>query len=148
MTKLVRFSPRADLNRMQRDFDTLFNSVFPTFGTTDDNEEPVTWHPRIDVVETPDAFEIALDVPGVNKEDLAINLHDGVLSISGERTARSLDENDTVVRFERQTGRFYRSFTLSNKIDEKKIEARQENGVLIVRLPKLEESKPRKISIK
>lgn len=148
MTKLVRFSPRADLNRMQRDFDTLFSSVFPTFGTEDDNEEPVSWHPRVDVVETPDSFELAIDVPGVSKDDLTINLHDGVLSVSGERTARSLEETDTVVRFERQTGRFYRSFTLSNKIDEKKIEARQENGVLIVRLPKLEESKPRKISIK
>lgn len=148
MTKLVRFSPRADLSRMQRDFDSLFNSFFPAVDAEDGNDEPVTWHPRIDLVESPDAFELALDVPGVEKDDLQINLHDGVLSISGERTARTLEENDTVVRFERQSGRFYRSFTLSNKIDEKKIEARQENGVLMVRLPKLEESKPRKISIK
>lgn len=148
MTKLVRFSPRADLNRMQRDFDSLFTSFFPTLGQTEDNGEPVSWHPRIDLVETADSFELAMDIPGVAKEDLTINLHDGVLSISGERNARDLQETDTVVRFERQTGRFYRSFTLSNKIDEKKIEARHENGVLIVRLPKLEESKPRKISVK
>ena len=147
MTKLVRFSPRPDLARMQRDFDSLITSFFPATHPEDGNEEPVTWHPRIDLVETPDAFELALDVPGVSKDDLQINLHDGVLSISGERTARDVKEDDTVVRFERQTGRFYRSFTLSNKIDEKKIEARQDNGVLMVRLPKLEESKPRKISI-
>lgn len=148
MTKLVRFSPRTDLARMQHDFDSLFNSFFPSVGSEDQGDEPITWHPRIDLVESPDAFELALDVPGVEKDNLQINLHDGVLSVSGERTARNLEENDTVVRFERQTGRFYRSFTLSNKIDEKKIEARQENGVLLVRLPKLEESKPRKISIK
>ena len=99
-------------------------------------------------METTDAFELAMDLPGVSKEDLTINLHEGVLSISGERTARSLDESDTVVRFERQSGRFYRSLTLSNKIDASKIEARQDNGVLMVRLPKIEASKPRKITIK
>ncbi len=148
MTKLVHFSPRADLSRMQRDFDSLFNTFFPSANTEDGNDEPVSWHPRIDLVETTDAFELALDIPGVAKDDLTINLHDGVLSISGERTARNVEENDTVVRLERQSGRFYRSFTLSNKIDESKIEAQQENGVLMVRLPKLEESKPRKISIK
>ena len=95
-----------------------------------------------------EAFELAMDLPGVSKEDLTINLHEGILSIAGERTAHALEETDSVVRFERPSGRFYRSFTLSNKIDEKGIEARQENGVLLVRLPKLEASRPRKIAIK
>jgi HSP20 family protein len=148
MTKLVHFSPRADLSRMQRDFDSLFNSFFPSSDADEANNEPVNWHPRIDLVETTEAFELAVDLPGVSKDEVIMNLHDGVLSISGERTARELEDSDTVVRLERQTGRFHRSFTLSNKIDESKIEARHENGVLLVRLPKLEESKPRKISIK
>jgi len=148
MTKLVRFSPGADLNRMQRDFDSLLTNLFPTFGTESDNDEAINWHPRIDVVETTDAFELALDIPGVSKDDIVINLHDGILSISGERSARTIEDTDTVVRLERQTGRFYRSFTMPNKVDEKGIEALQNDGVLIVRIPKLEESKPRKISIK
>ena len=148
MTKLVHFSPRTELSRMQRDFDSLFSTFFPTVDSDDSNEEPVSWHPRIDLVETTEAFELAMDLPGVSKEDLTINLHEGVLSIAGERTARALEETDTVVRFERPSGRFYRSFTLSNKIDEKGIEARQENGVLLVKLPKLEASKPRKIAVK
>jgi HSP20 family protein len=148
MTKLVHFSPRTDLSRMQRDFESLFSNFFPAIDSDEGSDEPVSWHPRIDLVETTDAFELAMDLPGVSKEDLTINLHEGVLSISGERTARLLDESDTVVRFERQSGRFYRSFTLSNKIDASKIEARQDNGVLMVRLPKLEASKPRKITIK
>jgi len=148
MTKLVHFGPRADLSSMQRDFDSLINSFFPSTDAKDANDEPVSWNPRIDLVETTDAFELAIDLPGVDKDDVNINLHDGVLSISGDRTARTLDESDTVVRLERRSGRFYRSFTLSNKIDDGKIGARQDNGVLTVRLPKLEESKPRKISIK
>ena len=148
MTKLVSFSPRADLSRMQRDFDTLFSNFFPTNSADTDAGEAISWHPRIDVVETTDAFELAIDVPGVEKDAIQINLHEGVLSVSGERIARVVDEEDNVVRLERQTGRFYRSFTLPNKIDEKKIDARHENGVLMMRIPKLEESKPRKISIK
>lgn len=147
MTKVVRFSPRADLSRMQRDFDHMFSNFFPTFGTDSDNNDPVSWNPRIDVVETPEGYELAVDVPGVNKDEIQINLHEGVLSISGERLTREVSETDNVVRLERHTGRFYRSFSLPNKINAKKIEARFDNGVLIVSVPKLEETKPQKIKI-
>ena len=58
-----------------------------------------------------------------------------------------MGESDNVVRLERHTGRFYRSFSLPNKINSKKIEARFDNGVLIVTVPKLEETKPQKIKI-
>jgi len=148
MTKLVRFSPRHDLSRMQRDFDHIFSNFFPTFGTDSDQDEPVSWNPRIDVVESPDAYELAIDVPGVEKDAIQINLHEGVLSISGERGARKIEDADNVVRLERHTGRFYRSFSVPTQIVEKEIEARHENGVLVVRIPKQEESKPQKISIK
>jgi len=147
MTKLVHFSPRADLSRMQRDFDTIFSNFFPTLGSGTDETEAVSWHPRIDVIETAEGYELSLDVPGVNKDDIQINFHEGVLSIAGERMSKELSENDNVVRFERQTGRFYRSFTLPNKINAKKIEANFENGVLMVSVPKLEETKPQKIKI-
>ena len=147
MSKIVGCTPRTDLSRMQRDFDQIFSNLFPTFGTDGDNSEPVSWHPRIDVVETPEGYELAIDVPGVNKDDIQINLHDDVLSISGERTAREVAETDNVVRMERHSGRFHRSFSLPNKINAKKIEARFENGVLIVSVPKLEETKPQKIKI-
>jgi len=147
MTKLIHFSPSADLSRMQRDFDHIFSNFFPTLGTDVDNTEAVSWHPRIDVIETAEAYELSLDVPGVDKENIQINFHEGVLSISGERINKELSENDNVVRFERQFGRFYRSFTLPNKINTKKIDASFENGVLVVKVPKLEETKPLKIKI-
>ncbi len=147
MTKVVRFSPRADLSRMQRDFDHMFSNIFPNFGTDSENNEPISWQPRIDVVETAEAYELFADVPGVGKDDIQINLHEGILSISGERSAREVKETDSVVRLERHTGRFYRSFSLPNKIDAKKIDASFENGVLFVKVPKLEETKPQKIKI-
>ena len=147
MTKLVRFTPRSDLNRMQREFDRMFGNFFPSFGYTDDVEESASWAPRIDVVETEDAYLFEFDVPGVNKEDIHVNLHDGTLTISGERKTRELQESEDVVRVERFTGHFYRSFSVPKSIDEKNIEANCADGVLTLRLPKAEESKPRKIKI-
>lgn len=145
MTSLVRFTPRNDLRRMQRDFDRLFNTFFPS--ESEEEGSAVSWTPRLDVIETSEAFEVEMDIPGVEKDDITINVHDGILSISGERASREVEEADNVVRVERNTGRFYRSFSLPTKIDDSKIEASHTNGVLRVRLPKVEESKPRKISI-
>lgn len=145
MTQIVRFSPRNDLNRMQRDFDRLFGSFFPTFD--EDADQNVSWTPHLDVLETDDAYVLEMDVPGVSRDDIQINLHDGILSVSGERSSREVSENDNVLRVERHAGHFYRSFRLPKQISEKKIEARHENGVLTVTLPKVEESKPRKIKV-
>ena len=144
MTQIVRFSPRHDLRRLQNDFDRFFGSYFPS---NDADDVPVSWTPHLDVTETNDAYILEMDVPGVNRDDIQINLHDGVLSISGERAAREVEENDSVVRVERSTGRFYRSFSVPKQVNEQKIGARHENGVLTISLPKVEESKPRKISI-
>ncbi|MBT3449684.1 MAG: Hsp20/alpha crystallin family protein [Bacteroidetes Order II. Incertae sedis bacterium] len=147
MTKVVRFSPRADLFKMQRDFDHIFSNFFPGLSSDEDHAEPVSWTPRIDVVETTDTYELALDVPGVSKDGIQIDFHEGVLTVSGERLARTLSEDDAAVRMERHSGRFHRSFTLPTKINPKKIEAQHENGVLTVSVPKLEETKPKKIKI-
>jgi len=148
MTKIVRFSPRTDLDRMQREFDRMFGNFFPTRSLVNDYpDQSGSWAPRLDVVETDDAFLFEFDIPGIAKDDISINLHDGVLSVSGERESRELKENDDVVRVERFTGHFYRSFSVPTAIDDSKIEANYENGVLSLRLPKAEESKPRKIKI-
>lgn len=147
MTKIVRFSPRADLNLMQREFDRMFGNFFPNLGLSDTPDQTASWAPRIDVVETEDAFLFEFDIPGVEKDDIHVNLHDGVLTVSGEKQSRELSENDDVVRVERFTGHFYRSFSIPTALDDKKIEANYANGVLSLRLPKAEESKPRKIKI-
>ncbi len=145
MTQIVRFSPRHDMNRLQRDFDRMFGSFFPN--VEEDSDQNVSWTPHLDVVETQEAYLLEMDVPGVSRDDIQINLQDGVLTISGERSSRDVSENDSVVRVERHAGRFFRSFRLPKQINEQKIEARHENGVLMVVLPKLEESKPRKIKV-
>ncbi len=147
MTQIVRFSPRTDLRSMQNEFDRLVGTFFPGTTTGSDSEASASWAPRLDVVENADSFLFEFDIPGVEKDAIQVNLHDGVLTISGERPSREVQDEDSIVRVERFCGPFFRSFTLPTAIDSKKIDATYTNGVLAVRLPKAEESKPRKIKI-
>jgi HSP20 family protein len=146
MRSLVRFSPNVEARQLQREFDRLFNDFFPT-PSTDNDEAVATWTPRVDLSETEDAYHIHLDLPGIVRDDLNLNYHDGLLSISGERRSESREEETNYVRIERQAGPFYRSYKLTKTIDSTKIEAKYEDGVLHIRAPKAEESKPQRISV-
>jgi HSP20 family protein len=111
-------------------------------------EAPATgWTPRVDLSETEDAYHIHLDLPGVDKDDVDINLQDGTLTIRGERKEETREEGTNAVRVERSFGQFFRSFTLPQTIKQDAIRATYDNGVLAVEVPKAEETKPRRIEI-
>ena len=146
MRNIVRFSPNIEMRQLQREFDRLFNDFFPV-PSNDNGEGAATWTPRVDLSETADAYHIYIDLPGVPRDGLNLNYHDGLLSISGERRFEERENEANFVRIERQTGHFYRSFKLPKTIDSAKIEARYEDGVLHILAPKAEESKPQRISV-
>ena len=148
MTSLIRFTPRHDMRRLQREFDQLFESFFPARPATDEALESAVWAPRVDLSETEDAYLIHLDLPGLKKDEVEINVHDGTLSVSGERRQEETEEGRAFVRVERSYGRFYRSFSLPQTINAEGIEATFEDGVLTVHVPKAEELKPRRIDIR
>ncbi len=149
MTKVARFTPNDELRRMQRDFDRLFSSFFAPARTEAGPEaETAMWMPRVDLEETPDAYLIHMDLPGLSKKDLNISYHEGVLTVSGERKMETKEEKSNYVHVERQFGRFYRSFTLPKAVDESKIEAEYKDGVLQIRVPKMEAVRPRQIEVK
>ena len=149
MTSLIRFTPRHDVRQLQREFDRLFESFFPTRPTNgDEARESAVWAPRADLTETEGAYFIHLDLPGLQKDDVEINVHDGTLSISGERQHQETEEDRTFVRVERSYGRFYRAFSLPQTIDAQGIEATFEDGVLSIHVPTAEELKPRRIDIR
>ena len=85
MTKLVRFSPNRELNRMQHEFDRIFNDFFPTRTHFRGTHQAAQWAPRVDLSETEDGYTLKLDLPGLDKKDITVNFQDGVLTISGER---------------------------------------------------------------
>ncbi|MEE8105368.1 MAG: Hsp20/alpha crystallin family protein [Planctomycetota bacterium] len=128
-------APRNDVNRLFRDF---FGESFA---------ETSVWGPAIDVIENEDAILVRADLPGVDPKAVTISIEDGVLTLSGEK-ATVEEERKDAFRLERRTGSFSRSVRLPDTVDADKTEASSEHGVLTVRVPKREETKPRKIEVK
>jgi HSP20 family protein len=106
------------------------------------------WAPALDISERKDAYVVTVEVPGVNPDDLDITLEDGLLTIQGERQFTQESTEQQFHRVERRYGSFRRSITLPSQVQADAIEASFENGVLEVVVPKAEEAKPKKISVK
>lgn len=103
--------------------------------------------PPVDIFETEREITLLADLPGVKAKDLSIDLHENVLSLSGEVASPEGPGESELIR-EYRTGKYLREFTLSEIIDQAKIEAKLKDGVLRLSLPKVEEAKPRKIAVK
>ncbi len=106
-----------------------------------------TYTPAVDIFETEKEIIVLADMPGVKAKDLTIDLRDSTLTLSGDVT-RPEGENEVAVLREYQTGKFLRSFTLSEVIDQSGIEATLRDGVLRLTLPKVAPAVPRKITVK
>ncbi|MEZ4529199.1 MAG: Hsp20/alpha crystallin family protein [Desulfobacterales bacterium] len=103
--------------------------------------------PHVDIFETEQEIVLLADMPGVKPEHLDIDLRESVLTISGDIAPfEGADEQDVLIEYE--VGRYQRQFTLSEVVDQSRIEAKLEKGVLRLILPKMEKAIPRKISIK
>jgi len=107
----------------------------------------IVFTPAVDIFETEKALTLLADMPGVKSEKLSIAINKNVLTMSGEVDAPE-DETETDVVREYETGKYFREFTLSNEIDQTKIDAVLKDGVLRLTLPKVEAVTPRKISVK
>ena len=106
------------------------------------------WSPALDLYESGDHLVAVIELPGMRKEDIDISLHDGTLTISGERKRESESKNgETAQRTERYVGTFRRSITLPTRVDAGKVSATYQDGILKVTLPKAEEAKPKQIQV-
>ena len=114
--------------------------------TTEGTRPGALLTPPVDIFEDVDAITVLADMPGVKPGDLAIDLHEGVLTITGHVQAQD-GSNEVVVAHEYPAGTFQRSFTLSEAIDQARIQATLKHGILRLRLPKAEQAKPRQIKI-
>jgi HSP20 family protein len=144
MTQLTRRTPNRTVRDLQREVDSIFDQFF---GRDSDDDTSTVWAPRTDLSETDDAFRIRLDVPGMTKDDITINLQSNTLTVSGERTTERQEENEEYVRVERAFGNFHRTFTLPDAVDAENVKAAYEDGVLTINVPKTETSTRRQIEI-
>jgi HSP20 family protein len=127
---------RGELDRL---FDSSFAPAFRTPGSSN------RWTPALDVYQDKDQFTVVAELPGLKKEDIELSLHDGVLTISGERKQEKKGEEG--YKNERFFGRFQRSVTLPSSVDSDKVRATYQDGILKVVLPKAEEAKPKQIEV-
>jgi HSP20 family protein len=149
---LVRWDPSRELSSLQSEMNRLFQSFFDTPSTSGGGNGGNAgalrrWHPPMDLVETEDHFVLKADLPGVDENDVKVELEDSVLTIAGERRHEEEVKSGGYYRLERATGVFSRSLTLPEGINPDAVQASFDKGVLEVRIPKPEERKPRRVAI-
>ena len=106
------------------------------------------WNPALDMNEDKDNVYVRLELPGMKKEEIDLSLHEGSLSISGERKSEEEFKESEVYRSERFFGRFQRTVALPHPVVAEKVKADYKDGILTVTLPKAEEAKPKRIDVK
>ena len=105
------------------------------------------WSPALDVFDDKDNLTVKVELPGLKKDEIGLSLHEGVLTISGERKQERERREGETFRSERYFGKFQRSVTLPSAVDASKVTATYRDGILTVELPKAEEAKPKQIAV-
>ena len=131
---------RDDLNSL---FESAFWSAFGRAGQLFSG-----WSPALDLYQNNDNIIAVVELPGMRKEDIEISLHDGTLTVTGERKRESNSNGEKAERTERYIGRFRRSIALPTRVDAGKVSATYRDGILTVTLPKAEEVKPKQIQVR
>ena len=141
---LTRYNPWSLFEQLPRDRRRDFSSFFGD----DADIATASWTPSVDITESDDHFTLLADVPGVDPEDIEVTMENGVLTVKGERKTEEKTEKEGYCRVEREYGMFYRRFSLPETANADKIDAKSENGVLKVVIPKQEGSHAKRIKVK
>jgi HSP20 family protein len=143
---LVRFHPFMDeFQNLQDRFHRMFHDS-PLSRLTGD-ETMTSWTPLCDIYEEGDDIVVKTELPGVDRNDIDVQVENNILTLRGERKREKEVKSENLFRTERFYGSFARSFTLPVSVNTEKIRAEYREGVLQVTLPKVEEAKPRKIQV-
>ena len=143
---IVRWDPFRNITTLQDRINRLFEDAFPRSPEMED-DLVCSWRPQVDIYESADGYVIQVDLPGVEKQDVSVEVKENILTISGERKADGPDQEDSYYRRERNCGTFQRSFSLRSLIAPDQIKASFKNGVLKVVIPRPEEEKPKQVAV-
>lgn len=143
--------PFEEIRRLERRMNRVFSDIWgemPSLPSLPGSQTALLpyegkniWEPLLDLSETEKEFKISADLPGVNKDDIKININENTVDISAETKTEEKEEKEGFLRRERSYTSFKRSFTLPKNIDPKTVKAKYEKGVLTLRLPKVKEEK-------
>ena len=147
MMNLVRWNPWREMPNLPNRFNRFLDDPFFRIGRMEEDANLGLWNPAVDLYEKDDHFVIKAELPGVDKNDIKVDLKDRVLTLSGERAYDNEVKEENYYRKERSYGKFQRVFTLPADVDSDKITAEFKAGVLRVEVPKPEEKKAKQVTI-
>lgn len=145
----TRWSPLRELEDMEKRLSTIFGR--PLTSSNGESKEAISvtqWSPLVDITEDDKEYLVKAEIPEMKKEDIKINVHDDVLTLSGERKYEKEEKGKKYHRVERAYGSFLRTFTLPEDADGSKISAEYKDGMLKLHLPKSEQAKKKAIEVK
>ena len=144
-----RWNPWKDLEELEKRLSSVLGPAPSTVGGEKKEAIAVAeWSPLVDITEDEKKYVVKAEIPEMKKEDIKINVHDDVLTVSGERKYEKEEKGKKYHRVERAYGSFMRSFTLPEDADGTKVNAEYKDGILKVHLPKSEKAKPKAIEVK
>ena len=146
---ITRWNPVKELEEMEKRLATLFGRTAAR--KEGEREEAMTvaeWSPLVDISEDDKEYLIKAELPEVKKDQIKLTVHNGVMTISGERTYEKEEKGKKFHRVERAYGSFTRSFTIPDDADAAKISAESKDGVLLVHLPKTAKPASKNVEIK
>lgn len=143
---ITKWEPFKDMVSLRDEIDKLFNDFFKR--SPEERIEPHgIWYPALDIEESKDNIKVTAELPGMKKEDIRLTISDGQLMIQGERKFEKEEKDKTYHRIERSYGKFRRTISLPTEVEEDKVKATYEQGILKVTIPKSEKVKPKEIGI-
>jgi len=145
--ELVRWNPRRELFGLHNSINRMFNDFFSPTVRSDEAVSIWGWNPVVDIYENEENIVIKAELPGVDKNDIVVDVKGRVLTLKGERSTDNAVKEDNYYRQERSYGKFERAFALPVEVDPEKIKADYKDGVLKIDIPKTEENKPRQVTI-
>jgi HSP20 family protein len=143
---VVKWDPFRDLGTLQDRMNRLFDDASRTW-RPDEPAATTTWSPAVDIFETEGEIVVKAELPGMERNDITLNLEKNILTLKGERRFQKETKEDNYHRIERSYGTFSRAFSIPATVDEEKIKAEYKDGVLKIVLPKKEQAKPKQIRI-
>ena len=147
-SNIVRFDPFEDLSRIQRELNRYVDdNGRSSTRNASEHANARTWAPVVDIAEDTNEIRIKAELPGIKQSDIDIELTGDTLTLRGERKFEDTEKRDNYVRIERSYGAFHRSFTIGVPVDQNNVNATFKDGILEVRIPKSEETKPKKVAV-
>ncbi len=139
--------PFKELSAIHDRMNQLFDETFLPGRGSEAAPAAAMWSPAVDVYESGDDIVVKAEIPGIDRDDVAVEVKDGILTLRGERKFEKEEKEENYHRIERSYGTFVRSFALPSSVDTEKVEASLKDGVLEVKLSKKELAKPRKVKV-